>query len=137
MPAKDKALVFHEIARLLKPGGRLAVSDILARKELPKSIVDDMALYVGCIAGASQVAEYEEYLRQAGFQSMFCLRLGDCLRNIDLSTDILLVDTKANLNLYKESSSLQQSTSCCTPASCSKQPKTESADVDYNEWAGE
>ncbi|KAF3388231.1 putative arsenite methyltransferase [Talaromyces pinophilus] len=116
VPAKDKGLVFHEIARLLKPGGRLAVSDILARKELPKRIVDDMALYVGCIAGASQIAEYEEYLRQAGFQ------------------DILLVDTKANLNLYKESSYLQQSTSCCTPSSCSK-PKTESANIDYNEWA--
>ncbi|KUL88253.1 hypothetical protein ZTR_05033 [Talaromyces verruculosus] len=70
VPAKDKGLVFHEIARLLKPGGRLAVSDILARKELPKSIVDDMALYVGCIAGASQVTEYEEYLRQAGFQDI-------------------------------------------------------------------
>lgn len=69
--AKDKVLVFHEIARLLKPGGRLAVSDILARKELPKRIVDDMAMYVGCIAGASQVMEYEEYLRQAGFQGMF------------------------------------------------------------------
>jgi arsenite methyltransferase len=75
VPAKDKALVFHEIARLLKPGGRLAVSDILARKELPKSIVDDMALYVGCIAGASQVAEYEEYLRQAGFQGMYSMRV--------------------------------------------------------------
>jgi arsenite methyltransferase len=62
--------VFHEIARLLKPGGRLALSDILARKGLPKSIVDDMALYVGCIAGASQVAEYKDYLRQAGFQGM-------------------------------------------------------------------
>ncbi|RAO73305.1 uncharacterized protein BHQ10_009317 [Talaromyces amestolkiae] len=68
VPAKDKGLVFLEIARLLKPGGRLAISDILARKELPRSIVDNMELYVGCIAGASQVAEYEEYLRQAGFQ---------------------------------------------------------------------
>ena len=53
----------------------------------------------------------------------------------DINSDILLVDTKANLNLYKESSYLQQST-CCTPSSCSKQPKTESVNVDYNEWAG-
>ncbi|CRG89584.1 hypothetical protein PISL3812_06621 [Talaromyces islandicus] len=117
VPAKDKGLVFYEIARLLKPGGRLAISDILARKELPQSIVDNMALYVGCIAGASQVAEYKEYLRQAGFQ------------------DILLVDTEADLNLYKESSYLQQST-CCTPSSYSKNTETESASVDYNEWAG-
>lgn len=74
VPAKDKASVFDEVARLLKSGGRLAVSDILARKELPKSIADDMALYVGCIAGASQVVEYEEYLRQAGFQGVkYCI----------------------------------------------------------------
>lgn len=71
VPAKDKRSVFHEIARVLQPSGRLAVSDILARKKLPNSIVDDMALYVGCIAGASQVAEYEEYLRDAGFQGIF------------------------------------------------------------------
>ncbi|KAE8548854.1 hypothetical protein EYB25_009236 [Talaromyces marneffei] len=117
VPTKDKSLVFHEIARLLKPGGRLAVSDILARKELPESIANDMTLYVGCIAGASQVVGYEEYLRQAGFQ------------------DIFLVDTKANLNIYKEFSYLQQST-CCAPSSCSEQAKTESAEIDYNEWAG-
>ncbi|EED12222.1 arsenic methyltransferase Cyt19, putative [Talaromyces stipitatus ATCC 10500] len=117
VPAKDKGSVFHEIARLLKPGGRLAISDILARKPLPKNIVEDMALYMGCIAGASQVAEYEEYLRQAGFQ------------------DILLVDTKSNLNLYKESSYLQQST-CCGPSSGSKEQKADSANIDYNECAG-
>uniref|UniRef100_A0A093VBE6 Arsenite methyltransferase n=1 Tax=Talaromyces marneffei PM1 TaxID=1077442 RepID=A0A093VBE6_TALMA len=117
VPTKDKSLVFHEIARLLKPGGRLAVSDILARKELPESIANDMTLYVGCIAGASQVVGYEEYLRQAGFQGIF------------------LVDTKANLNIYKEFSYLQQST-CCAPSSCSEQAKTQSAEIDYNEWAG-
>jgi arsenite methyltransferase len=68
VPREDKPSVFHEIARLLKPGGRIAISDILARKELPENIVNDMALYVGCIAGSSQVAEYEEYLRLAGFK---------------------------------------------------------------------
>ncbi|KAM0105725.1 hypothetical protein ACP6JB_008640 [Aspergillus fumigatus] len=68
VPSKDKPTVFQEIARLLKPGGRVAISDILARKELPAKIVNDMALYVGCIAGASQVAEYEEYLKRAGFK---------------------------------------------------------------------
>ena len=69
-PKNDKPTVFQEIARILKPGGRVAVSDILARKELPGSIVNDMALYVGCVAGASQIAEYEEYLQRAGFKGM-------------------------------------------------------------------
>jgi arsenite methyltransferase len=70
VPKSDKPTVFKEIARILKPGGRVAISDILARKELPGSIVNDMALYVGCVAGASQIAEYEEYLQRAGFEGM-------------------------------------------------------------------
>lgn len=68
VPSAEKYRVFTEIFRVLKPGGRVAVSDILARKELPDEITHDMALYVGCIAGASQVEEYERYLRDAGFQ---------------------------------------------------------------------
>jgi arsenite methyltransferase len=71
IPAKDKPTVFQEIARLLKPGGRIAISDILARKELPAKIVNDIALHVGCIAGASQVAEYEEWLERAGFKGAY------------------------------------------------------------------
>ena len=59
---KEKAAVFQDIARILKPGGRVAANDILARKQLPGEIVNDMALYVGCVAGASQIADYEEYL---------------------------------------------------------------------------
>lgn len=73
VPRKDKAYLFQEISRLLKPGGRVTISDILAKKELPQSILDDMALYVGCISGASQVMEYEEYLQRAGFEGIFPL----------------------------------------------------------------
>ncbi|KAK9607390.1 hypothetical protein V6Z93_000937 [Aspergillus fumigatus] len=115
IPLKDKPSVFQEIARLLKPGGRIAISDILARKELPPKIVNDIALHVGCIAGASQVVEYEEYLDRAGF------------------TDILMVDSKADLNLYKQSSYLGQS-SCCGPAESRKEWPTEFAELDFNEW---
>lgn len=71
IPAKDKPTVFREIARLLKPGGRVAISDILARKELPPKIINDIALHVGCIAGASQVAEYQEWLERAGFKGAY------------------------------------------------------------------
>ncbi|KAF7162576.1 hypothetical protein CNMCM5623_007822 [Aspergillus felis] len=115
IPSKDKCSVFQEIARLLKPGGRVAISDILARKELPSNIVNDIALHVGCIAGASQVAEYEEYLQRAGFK------------------DILMVDTKADLNLYKQSSYLGQS-SCCGPAESRKEWPAEYTEMDFNEW---
>jgi arsenite methyltransferase len=67
VPHDDKQQVFNEMHRLLKPGGRVAISDILAKKPLSDDIRNNMALYVGCIAGASQVSEYEEYLRRAGF----------------------------------------------------------------------
>lgn len=67
VPADEKPLVFREMFRLLRPGGRVAVSDILARKTLPEKLRSDMAMYVGCIAGASQVAEYEKFLKDAGF----------------------------------------------------------------------
>jgi len=68
VPGEEKQLVFHEVFRLLKPGGRLAISDILMKKVLPDNLQSCMALYTGCIAGASQVADYQEYLRVAGFK---------------------------------------------------------------------
>ena len=69
VPEPEKQLVFHEIFRLLKPGGRLAVSDTLARKSLSDEMRGSVAAYVGCVAGASLVAEYEAYLQAAGFKS--------------------------------------------------------------------
>lgn len=71
VPDREKQLVFHEMFRLLKPGGRLAISDILAKKSLPDRIRKSMSLYVGCVAGASQVSEYEGYFARAGFHGMF------------------------------------------------------------------
>lgn len=67
VPEQEKQLAFKEMFRLLKPGGRLAISDILIKKELPEELKKSMALYVGCISGASQVKDYEKYLREAGF----------------------------------------------------------------------
>lgn len=68
VPAEEKQLAFNEMFRLLKPGGRLAISDILLKQALPDNLQPCMALYTGCVAGASQVAEYEKYLQVAGFQ---------------------------------------------------------------------
>jgi arsenite methyltransferase len=70
VPEVEKPLVFQEIFRLLKPGGRVAISDILAKRELPMEIKKDLSLYVGCIAGASQVGYYENYLKEAGFKGI-------------------------------------------------------------------
>lgn len=67
VPEAEKHLVFEEIFRLLRRGGRVAVSDILAKRELPEGIRNDMGLYIGCVAGASLVEAYETYLKDAGF----------------------------------------------------------------------
>ncbi|KAJ5756195.1 hypothetical protein N7533_005738 [Penicillium manginii] len=117
VPATDKPAVFEEIARLLKPGGRVAISDILARKPLPDHMTKNMALYVGCVAGASEIARYEEYLEQAGFEG------------------VLIIDTKSDLNLYKQSSYLPQS-SCCGSGGSSKETTSDIAELDFNLWVG-
>lgn len=67
VPEEEKQVAFNEMFRLLKPGGRVAVSDILAKAPLPDNIKKSMALYVGCIAGASEVGMYQKYLEEAGF----------------------------------------------------------------------
>lgn len=66
----DKDRVLREAYRVLKPGGRLAVSDIVIRGEVPADIRKSMELWVGCIAGALQENEYRQKLQAAGFQSI-------------------------------------------------------------------
>ncbi|RBR19890.1 hypothetical protein FVER53590_12196 [Fusarium verticillioides] len=115
IPHDEKQKAFNEMHRLLKPGGRVAISDILAKKPLSDGIRNSMALYVGCIAGASQVEEYEEYLKLAGF------------------TDILITDTKSDLNVYLDASSGAAAGGCCSA------PENMADDLegqDLNEWAG-
>ncbi len=63
----DKKQVFSDVFRVLKPGGRLAISDIVATAELPEEMHRDLALYVGCVAGASPASEIQSILHGAGF----------------------------------------------------------------------
>jgi len=66
----DKDQVLREAFRVLKPGGRLAVSDVVVRGEVPVDVRKSMELWVGCIAGALEETEYKEKLSAAGFGSV-------------------------------------------------------------------
>lgn len=86
VPEAEKPLVFREMHRLLRPGGRVAISDILAKKPLPEKLRANMALYVGCVSGASLVEQYRRYLEEAGFSA----------------DSVVIEDDGADLNVYIE-----------------------------------
>ena len=93
--APDKRAVFREIARVLRPGGRLAVSDIALKQPLPPEISNDVLAYVGCIAGAISFAEYRQGLLDAGF------------------SEVTIIDSAADLNAYTK---VENQAACCSPS---------------------
>ncbi len=93
--APDKGAVFREIARVLKPRGRLAVSDIALKQPLPAELSADIRAYVGCIAGAILIEDYRHGLIEAGF------------------SNVEVVDSGADLNVYAK---IDNQAACCAPA---------------------
>ena len=73
----DKPAVFREIARVLKPGGRFAVSDIVLLKPLPEALARDISAYVGCISGASILTEYLSIALAAGLYELSIPRIAN------------------------------------------------------------
>ena len=66
----DKARVLREAFRVLKPGGRFAVSDVVVRGDVPEAVRKSMELWVGCVAGALHEDEYSQLLKAAGFDGV-------------------------------------------------------------------
>ena len=93
--AAEKSAVFREIARILKPGGRLAVSDIALKKPLPPELGNDLMAYVACIAGAILMEDYRTGLSAAGFDA------------------VQIIDSGADLNAYRN---VENQSGCCSPA---------------------
>lgn len=115
--APDKPAVFREIARVLRPGGRLAVSDIALKKPLPDEIAQDVAAYVGCIAGAIPIEDYRAALIEAGFKR------------------VQVIDSGADLSAY---SRIENQTSCCSSGGCcgSSTPQADAVKrYDINDYA--
>jgi len=68
VPNKEKA--FKEAFRVLKPGGRLMVSDIVLKKKLPDFVLESIEAYVGCVSGASMKDRYLDFIKSAGFENV-------------------------------------------------------------------
>jgi arsenite methyltransferase len=92
----DKSQAFREILRVLKPGGRMVISDIALKQPLPDAVRQDVQAYVGCIAGAIQISEYERLLREAGFEA------------------VVVQDAGADLNAYAQAGA----SGCCSSSGC-------------------
>jgi arsenite methyltransferase len=66
----DKERVFTDCFRVLRPGGRLAIADVVAFADLPSHVQEDMALLTGCMAGAALITDLEDILKEAGFRNI-------------------------------------------------------------------
>lgn len=75
----DKSRVFREVARALKPGGRLVISDVILDGPLPEAVGEDLLAYVGCVAGAMERGEYFTTVEAAGLGQVEVLRDADAL----------------------------------------------------------
>jgi len=112
----DKSQVFKETFRILKAGGRLAISDVVATVELPEEMRNDPMLVAGCMGNASLIDELVEMLQAAGFESIRIEPKDESKQFIrDWAPDHNITDfvVSASIEAVKPSESSQCSSSCC------------------------
>jgi arsenite methyltransferase len=130
----DKGRVLREAFRVLKPGGRFAVSDVVTRGAIPESIRRDMLLWVGCIAGALDENDYRLKLAAAGFEAIGVeptrvYKVGDARefltgKGVDVDAIAPIVDGKFMSAFVRAKKPSQRATekadACCAPTCCGK-----------------
>ncbi len=111
----DKRPVYREAFRVLRPGGRLAVSDVVAREELSTEVKRDLALHSGCLAGATLHTELVEILTQAGFEQIAIRAKGN--------SDEVITSWEAKRGFESkvfaaEVTAVKPGAACCAPTCC-------------------
>ena len=124
----DKDRVLAEAFRVLKPGGRFAVSDIVIRGDMPKDIRQSIELWAGCIAGALEETDYQRKLAQAGFEhvSLEPTRIYTAQdarelfegTGVDIESIASLVDGKFVSGFIRASKPVADNPACCAPGCC-------------------
>jgi arsenite methyltransferase len=118
--AADKPAVFREIARVLKPGGRMGVSDIVADDSLTAEQRAERGSYVGCIAGALSFAEYEAGLRAAGLRDIALTPthpVADGMHSVIIKA-AKPADAAPSVNLSAAPGALAMAAGCCGGGGC-------------------
>jgi len=114
--APDKGAVFREAYRVLAPGGRLAISDVVAIGDLPAAILADPAAYTGCVAGAAAVADLEHLIAAAGFSQVRITLRGEArahLQAFDTDPTAAPVVSSALIEAVKPQTTGQAPKACC------------------------
>ena len=120
----DKGRVLREAFRVLKPGGRFAVSDVVARGEVPEAVRQSLMLWVGCIAGAMEEREYVDKLVQAGFTEVSVeptrvYNVEDARRFLeDAGIDVDAIAAQAEGKLMSAFIRATKPAACCSPGCC-------------------
>ena len=111
----DKSRVFREALRVLKPGGRIAVADIVRTADLPSELAADLAAHCGCVAGAASVDELEAILGDVGFTDIR-------VRSKDASRDFIRTwipgRNAADYVISATIEATKPSSACCASTCC-------------------